>query len=346
MCQSDRVGGRLIRYRDPSYPYTNVWWARTLSDTGAWGWTSEVYFTGGGNDEPDARLRRCSAAEAGVTGNPGAAPAPSAPPAAPAPARLPLVLANGRPCQGGTLRTGQRVSVHYRLRDRYLELTSNFSMGAPVIRDISNRSGWIGYLSVKAQTCRTAQGWRILPDADVQTASEGLDGVGRPRGAAPGKGWGLYASGALNGTIAVAASRCYANGSPWKALKLALGLPYKTTRYSPSLAPLAGGEPHPGPPGEAELPRPRRDDPAAGRRPPRAHHREGHGARSRLAAAGPFDVLEHVHRHAVRHPRAQHRAGAVKAARLARTMASPQTLTTPQRLAAIREQMSLLSDYL
>jgi len=27
-------------------------------------------------------------------------------------------------------------------------------------------------------------------------------------------------------------------------------------------------------------------------------------------------------------------------------MASPQTLTTPQRLAAIREQMSLLADYL
>ena len=29
-----------------------------------------------------------------------------------------------------------------------------------------------------------------------------------------------------------------------------------------------------------------------------------------------------------------------------RAMASPQTLSTPQRLAAIREQMSLLSDYL
>jgi len=27
-------------------------------------------------------------------------------------------------------------------------------------------------------------------------------------------------------------------------------------------------------------------------------------------------------------------------------MATPQTLTTPQRLASIREQMSLLSDYL
>ena len=225
-----------------------MWWARTLSDTGAWGWTSEVYFAGGGNDEPDARLRRCSAAEAGVTGNPGAAPAPSAPPAAPAPARLPLVLANGRPCQGGTLRTGQRVSVRYRLRDRYLELTSNFSMGAPVIRDIFIRSGWIGYLSVKAQTCRTAQGWRILPDADVQTASEGLDGVGRPRGDAPEKGWGLYASGALNGAIAVAASRCYANGSPWKALKLAVGLPYKTTRYSPSLALWVAGNLIPDPP--------------------------------------------------------------------------------------------------
>jgi hypothetical protein len=33
-------------------------------------------------------------------------------------------------------------------------------------------------------------------------------------------------------------------------------------------------------------------------------------------------------------------------ASLSRTMASPQTQTTPQRLAAIREQMSLLSDYL
>jgi hypothetical protein len=32
--------------------------------------------------------------------------------------------------------------------------------------------------------------------------------------------------------------------------------------------------------------------------------------------------------------------------RLGQTMASAQTLTTPQRLAAIREQMSLLSDYL
>ena len=31
---------------------------------------------------------------------------------------------------------------------------------------------------------------------------------------------------------------------------------------------------------------------------------------------------------------------------LPRTMASPQTQTTPQRLAAIREQMSLLADYL
>ena len=31
---------------------------------------------------------------------------------------------------------------------------------------------------------------------------------------------------------------------------------------------------------------------------------------------------------------------------LQRTMASPQTQTTPQRLAAIREQMSLLADYL
>jgi hypothetical protein len=38
--------------------------------------------------------------------------------------------------------------------------------------------------------------------------------------------------------------------------------------------------------------------------------------------------------------------GGGRCASLSTTMASPQTQTTPQRLAAIREQMSLLSDYL
>ena len=244
VCQTDRVGGRAVRHRDAAYPaYTNVWWARTLSDTGAWGWTSEVYFSGGGNDEPDGGLRRCSAAEAAVTGNPATAPpaAPAPAPAAPAaPSRLPLVLQDGRPCQGGSLRTGQGVAVRYRLHDRFLDITSQMSMGAPVIRDIWKRAGWIGDLYVRAATCRTAQGWRILPDALIATASAGLDGVGRPRGRAPERGWGIDPRGASNGTISVAATRCYAKGSPWPALKFALGLPLPT-RYWVSVLTWAAG---------------------------------------------------------------------------------------------------------
>jgi hypothetical protein len=90
VCQSARVGGRAIRYRDPGTPqYTNVWWARTLSDTGAWGWTSEVYFQGGADDERDGGLRECTPAEAAVTG--AAAPPPgSPPPAPPAPSGPPI----------------------------------------------------------------------------------------------------------------------------------------------------------------------------------------------------------------------------------------------------------------
>ena len=69
VCQTSAPGGRTVRHRDSGHPaYTNVWWARTLSDTGAWGWVSEVYFAGGANDERDAGLRGCSASEAGATG--------------------------------------------------------------------------------------------------------------------------------------------------------------------------------------------------------------------------------------------------------------------------------------
>ncbi|MFD0775699.1 hypothetical protein ACFQZ2_17335 [Streptomonospora algeriensis] len=36
--------------------YWNTWWALTKSDTGQWGWVSEVYFRGGGNGERDGGL--------------------------------------------------------------------------------------------------------------------------------------------------------------------------------------------------------------------------------------------------------------------------------------------------
>jgi hypothetical protein len=38
---------------------TNVWWAYTMADNGKLGWVPEVYFTGGGNDVPDAGLYSC-----------------------------------------------------------------------------------------------------------------------------------------------------------------------------------------------------------------------------------------------------------------------------------------------
>jgi Cutinase len=56
----------------------NVWWALTLSDDLHRGWVSEVYFHGGGQDEPDGGLRACGSADVawGGAGSPGAAPAP------------------------------------------------------------------------------------------------------------------------------------------------------------------------------------------------------------------------------------------------------------------------------
>ncbi|MDP4500425.1 hypothetical protein [Nonomuraea turcica] len=39
--------------------YRNYWWASTMADNNQWGYVSEVYFRGGGNNEPDAGLRTC-----------------------------------------------------------------------------------------------------------------------------------------------------------------------------------------------------------------------------------------------------------------------------------------------
>ena len=36
----------------------NHWWAQTMADNGAWGYVPQVFFSGGGNYEPDGRLRR------------------------------------------------------------------------------------------------------------------------------------------------------------------------------------------------------------------------------------------------------------------------------------------------
>jgi hypothetical protein len=56
ICQLNYPG---IRYTAPGTRYSNTWWALTVSDDGHKGWVSEVYFSGGANDEPDAGLRRC-----------------------------------------------------------------------------------------------------------------------------------------------------------------------------------------------------------------------------------------------------------------------------------------------
>jgi hypothetical protein len=40
--------------------YYNHWWAYTKADNGKWGWVSEVYFAGGGNDVTDSGLYVCN----------------------------------------------------------------------------------------------------------------------------------------------------------------------------------------------------------------------------------------------------------------------------------------------
>ncbi|MDQ3850588.1 MAG: cutinase family protein [Actinomycetota bacterium] len=50
--------------------WRNVWWAFTKSDDGVWGWVPEVFFHGGGDDEPDATLRVCPSGEP-TPGQPG-----------------------------------------------------------------------------------------------------------------------------------------------------------------------------------------------------------------------------------------------------------------------------------
>ncbi|MEO3802290.1 hypothetical protein [Nonomuraea sp. B1E8] len=50
----EKVGARYELGR-----YHNYWWAATMADNNRWGYVNEVYFRGGGNDEPDAGLRTC-----------------------------------------------------------------------------------------------------------------------------------------------------------------------------------------------------------------------------------------------------------------------------------------------
>ena len=39
--------------------YYNDWWAYTKADNGQWGWVPEVFFSGGGNLDPDRKLAMC-----------------------------------------------------------------------------------------------------------------------------------------------------------------------------------------------------------------------------------------------------------------------------------------------
>ena len=57
---------------------------------------------------------------------------------------------------------------------------------------------------MRAATCPTRQGWRILPDARLESASAGLTAAGRPAGTAPARNWGVAVMSALDGSISVA----------------------------------------------------------------------------------------------------------------------------------------------
>ncbi|HEY7077546.1 MAG TPA: cutinase family protein [Solirubrobacteraceae bacterium] len=66
----------VCQKRGPEYVHPggwrNDWWARTKSDDHHWGWTPEVFFKGGANDERDAGLRVCG-------GHPSPPPKPKPP---------------------------------------------------------------------------------------------------------------------------------------------------------------------------------------------------------------------------------------------------------------------------
>jgi hypothetical protein len=52
LCEKSGAPYELGRYR-------NYWWAATMADNDKWGYVNEVYFRGGGNDQPDGGLREC-----------------------------------------------------------------------------------------------------------------------------------------------------------------------------------------------------------------------------------------------------------------------------------------------
>ena len=233
VCQTSAPGGRTVRHRDSGHPaYTNVWWARTLSDTGAWGWVSEVYFAGGANDERDAGLRGCSASEA-ATGTappgPGSAPAPAPQPVAPAPvlpqpAKPPgLVVGGNVDCRPA--KVGQRAYVRYRLHRQDFISSTRMVNGRPDDRMIGESKVWIGSVAARVSTCRTRWGWRLLDDANVETQSDGIDREAEPRGTGPARGWGIGLSGAVNGRLAVTIPVCGRVATKWTVLKRVLSLP-------------------------------------------------------------------------------------------------------------------------
>jgi hypothetical protein len=50
----------MTQYDPFSYGgYYNDWFAKTMADNGNWGWAPEVFFRGGGNNDPDRKLVLC-----------------------------------------------------------------------------------------------------------------------------------------------------------------------------------------------------------------------------------------------------------------------------------------------
>lgn len=256
VCQTAAPGGRTIRYRDPSHPaYANVWWARTLSDTGAWGWVNEVHFEGGGNDERDAVLRVCTAAEAGVTG--AAPPAPQtpapqtpappsgtpAPPAPPGPASAPPRRPAQRPVRAQRPkcldnREDESAYVRYRLTSQFIQETDR----ATPARVLATTGGTIGSILVGASTCKTPGGWRVMSPVSLETEARGQDPrTGEPAGPGPVRGWGVAVRGARNGQLDVVVSRCRAPKG-WTFLKELVGLPWPIKKLTVAIGVWAGGK--------------------------------------------------------------------------------------------------------
>lgn len=224
-CQSAAPRGVRASYSDPDHPaYSNIHWARTLSDDGKEGWVSQVYFAGGGNDEADAALLPCDGAKP-------PAPAPTKPQAQKGSGSASSAFVREGQTSCSELKEGQVRAVNFKLTEEsYTRISGGSIDRAPKIVNRESKSADLGSLTVRATTCKAPQGWRIVSPVLVEVSSRGLNSKGEPTGDGIQKGWGMGIDSTSPDGISVRAYPCK-KGWFWGALKFLNDIPIPKVAY-------------------------------------------------------------------------------------------------------------------